>query len=382
MAILKRIIFTFYLTFSWQTFAAEIDFSGFATISGGLTFDEDEPLYGFDEKFNFDNGSLFALQASTDLGDGWGVTTQLLARGAEAWDINAEWAYISYDASDNWRLLMGRQRVDTYMYSDYLDVSYAYHWIKPPDGVYSLSFDVFDGIGSVYSSSIGEFDSSFQIGYGRNQDRGTLFGSERDMDFSDILTASWTINRDWLTVRASYVGVELKIAFDEFAPLFDGWRATGTYASIADDLELSDDSGYFVGLGILIDRESYFIVGEFTQLHPDGNFIPQQDSYYLSFGKYFDSFLVHLTYGADENTSDFSLLDEVPAGVDPGLDFLLARTNGLLTALQEDSTYVILGLRWEMSESVALKVEYTDYQDDDILGIDSSLFQFALTTVF
>ena len=80
------------------------------------------------------------------LGDDWAVTTQFVARGSNAWDLEAEWAYISFDASDERRLLFGRQRAPFYMYSDFLDVSYAYHWIKPPSGVYSLPFDVFDGI--------------------------------------------------------------------------------------------------------------------------------------------------------------------------------------------------------------------------------------------
>ena len=137
-----------------------------------------------------------------------------------------------------------------------------------------------------------------------------------------------------------------------------------------------------MSIGFIIDYESFLIVGEFATVDPGDNFFPDQDSYYLSFGKRFDTLLLHLTYGADENDSDFSILSQVPSGADPGLDFLLASSNGLLANVQEDSSYFVLGLRWEVADSVALKVEYTDYQDDDILGVDASLLQFALTTVF
>ena len=348
----------------------------------GFTLDDDESLEGYDDNFSFDTGSLVALQVSKDLGDGWGVTTQFVARGQDEWDLNAEWAYISYDASDEWRLLFGRQRGPFYMYSDFLDVSYAYHWIKPPSGVYSLPFDVFDGIGSIYTSTLGEFDTTFHVVYGRNSDTTILFGESRDTDFSDFFSASWTINRDWLTFRASYARAELLIPIDELTPLFDGWRATGTFASIGDSLELKEDDGVFVSLGFTIDYEDYLVVGEFTNVDPGDNLFPEQDSYYISFGKRFNSTLVHITFGADEDVANFGMLSNVPVGVDPGLDFLLGSTNGLLLSTEADSSFVTLGLRWEVNDSIAFKLEYTDFDDDHILGTEASLLQLALTTVF
>lgn len=379
--------FKFYLFFivfltSLFTSAAEINFSGFATISGGLTFDKDEELEGYNDKFSFNNGSLVALQASSDLGNGWGLTTQFVARGNQNWDLNAEWAFISYDASDDWRLLFGRQRAPFYLYSDYLDVSYAYHWIKPPSGVYSLPFDVFDGIGSIYTSTLGDFDSTLHVVYGRNNNNSSFFGIERNSDFSDFFSASWSVNKDWLTLRASYARADLLIPFDELTPLYDGWRATVAFANVADGLELVNDKGIFYSLGLIIDQEDYLIVAEATKVDPGDNLFPQQDSYYISFGKRFDTVLVHITFGADQDVANFALLGNVPRGVDPGLDFLLASTNGLLASTEDDSRYIILGARWEMNDSVAFKLEYTDYQEKLLLGTDASLLQFSLTTIF
>ena len=384
MALFKKLLLVCCLLFSWQASAAEIDFSGFATIAGGLTSDDDETLAGYDNEFSFDAGSLIALQASSDLGNGWGVTTQLLARGSEAWDLNAEWAYVSYDASDNWRLLFGRQRGPFYMYSDFLDVSYAYHWIKQPTNVYSLPFDVFDGIGSIYSGSMGDFDTTFQLAYGRNNDAAVFLGEERDTDFANFFSASYTINMDWFTMRASYAEAELTIPFDEFTPLFDGWRAT-PFASIGDELEIAGDKGTFASVGFTADLESILILGEFAQVRPDGNFSSERDAYYLTIGKRFGDVLLHVTYGEDERNGDFSILAPVPAGVDPGLDFLLASSTALLTQVAEDSEFYTVGLRWEVSSSVATKFEYTSYENApeyQLIAGDASLFQFALTTVF
>ena len=128
---------------SSTTTYADIQISGFGSIVGGMTTSSDEQLYGFDDNFDFKEGSLFALQASSDLENGLGVTVQLQAKGADDWDPEFKWAYVSYDVSDDFRVLAGRQRLPFYMYSDFLDVSYAYAWIEPPEGVYNVLFDTF-----------------------------------------------------------------------------------------------------------------------------------------------------------------------------------------------------------------------------------------------
>lgn len=359
-------------------YSAEIRFSGFATIAGGITLDDDESLESYDDNFSFNPKSRIALQAVTDLGDGWGVTAQLLARGSEAWNMEAEWAFLSYDASDNWRLLFGRQRAPFYMYSDFLDVSYAYHWIEPPSGVYSLPFDLVDGVGSIYTSTMGSFDSTLHLTYGRNQDKVDFVGAEREPDFWNFFSAAWTVNRDWLTLRLSYAQTDLTVPIDDFDPLADGWIAAG-FPQVADDIVIIDDFGYFVGVGLIVDYEDYLIVAEYTEVHPGDSVFPVQDSYYVSFGKRFDTLMVHLTYGADENVAN-NILGGVPVGIDPGLDFLIASTAGLFASQEEDSTFFTLGARWEVSDSVAFKAEFTKYDDD--LSSDASLLQFALTTVF
>lgn len=364
------------------TNANDINFSGFATFAGGSTTNNNETLDGYDDTFAFDTGSLVALQASSDLGNDWGVTIQLLARGSEEWNLNAEWAYLSYDVNDEWRLLFGRQRAPFYMYSDYLDVSYAYHWIKPPSGVYSLPFDVFDGIGSIYTVALGDFDTTFHLVYGRNNDKSPLLGEDRNTDFSDFFSGSITLNRDWLTLRASYARADLLIPINELSSLFDGWRATGTFASIGDQLEIKGDAGDFASVGFIIDYEDYLFVGEYTEVDPGNNLFPKQNSYYLSFGYRIDTILLHFTYGADKDKANFNILNNVPAGVDPGLDFLLTSTNGLLLSTEQDSSFWTLGVRWEVADSMALKMEFTDFKDDRPLATEASLFQLALTTVF
>jgi hypothetical protein len=189
-----------------------------------------------------------AIQASSDLSDGFSVTAQILSRGADDWDPKFEWAYVAYEANDNLRILAGRQRVPFYMFSDFLDVSYAYAWIAPPNGVYNVPFDTFDGIGAIYNSSLGEFDTTLHVIYGGNNSDIQAFGVDNTSDFNDIAGAALTVTRDWLTLRAAYLQAEMNIDLQRTQPLVNGWNSV-SQSHIADQIDISEDTGSFIELG-------------------------------------------------------------------------------------------------------------------------------------
>ncbi len=378
----RRMVITLAVLFlPLNLIAGEVDFSGFATIVGGFTAGSNETLEGYDNKPSADQNSLFGLQAYVDLGNDWGATTQFLSRGSDVWKLEAEWAYLTYEATDNWRLLFGRQRAPFYIYSDFLDVSYAYHWIKPPSGVYSLVFDVIDGVGSIYNHSIGKFDSTLHITYGRNRDPALHLGQEENLEFTNFFAASWSVNYNWLTLRSSYARTALTVPITPMQGLYDAWRAT-PYQNVADELEALNDWSDYAGVGITIDTRDYLFVSEITRIQPGDNILPDQDSFYVSVGKYFGSLLFHVTYGADSNKANRSILDSVPKNTGTDLDGLVASTQGAFGQVEEESSFYTLGLRWEASDTTALKMEFTRYNDDRVSANNASLFQMALTTVF
>jgi hypothetical protein len=354
---------------------AEIVFNGFANIVGGQTTSSDEKLYGYDDSFDFKNGSLFALQASSDLGNGLGVTAQIMSRGSEDWDPDFEWAYVSYDATEELRFLVGRQRVPFYMYSDFLDVSYAYPWITPPEGVYSVPFDSFDGLGAIYSTSLGEFDTSVQFIYGGYD--GEVEGTAGEFD--DLMGLSLTLNRDWLTLRVGYIQTNMNIAVDS-GGLDSAWNGAG-FPDVASNFVVEDDTGDFIELGFQIDYENILLVGEYTSLTLENTPIADEDSYYVMAGYRFDNILVHVTYGVDENSKD-SFTTGVPSSVDPALDGLVAVTDGYTNSFTDETAYYTFGLRWDFHDSAALKFEYTAYSDDLNNNNDAGLFRTAIVTVF
>ena len=263
---------------------AEITFNGFASIVGGVTSSSDETLYSYDDSFSFAPGSLLALQASSDLGDDLSVTAQILARGEDDWDPSFEWAYIAYDASDNLRVLAGRQRVPFYMFSDYLDVSYAYPWIEPPAGVYSLGFSTFDGLGAMYNSSLGSFDSSIHFIYGGNTSDLFIQGEPQTSRLRDLVGAAWTLNRDWLTLRVAYFQADTEIDVPDIVPLVEGWSQAG-FPEVGEGLKIEGDKGAFTEVGFQIDYENILIIGEYSLLAIDNTLLADEaNSYFLMGG--------------------------------------------------------------------------------------------------
>ena len=355
---------------------AEVNFNGFASIVGGVTTSSDEALYGYDDSFDFSKDSLFALQASSDVGEGLTVTAQILSRGRDDWNTEFEWAYIAYEATDNLRILAGKQRMPFFMFSDFLDVSYAYPWITPPTALYTLPFDTFDGLAAIYSSDIAGFDTSLHVVYGGNNSDMIVAGTEVSADINDVFGLSFTASRDWLTLRAAYFELELNIENPGLTALSEPWRTAG-YNDIANEILILGDKASFLELGFQVDYNNLLIVGEFTQVETD-TIVPDDDAYYIMAGYRFDNLLAHVTYGVKDGGTD-RLTNGVPAGP---LNDLISQTDAATDVQSNDINYVTVGLRWDFHDSAALKFEYTNYTDDLNGDQDAGLFRTALVTVF
>lgn len=55
---------------------------------------------------------------------------------------------------------MGRLRIPFFYYSEFLEVGYAYNWVRLPSDIYNISFSSFDGIDFTQRFSIGSLDNS------------------------------------------------------------------------------------------------------------------------------------------------------------------------------------------------------------------------------
>jgi len=66
-----------------------------------------------------------------------------------------DWGYGRYKVSESLSLKAGRMKYTGNLVSEYVDVGYAYPWVRPPEAIYSedasLSFESFNGTAIVFS---------------------------------------------------------------------------------------------------------------------------------------------------------------------------------------------------------------------------------------
>ncbi|NRB41110.1 MAG: hypothetical protein HRU20_22000 [Pseudomonadales bacterium] len=102
-------------------YAAETDvnFSGFATVAYGKTVSDYE-------EGNFRDFNKFGLRLDADLQDDLTLTAQMTANGDDDYELDIDWLFATYYFTPSLALSVGKVRAPLFMYSDFLDVGYAY----------------------------------------------------------------------------------------------------------------------------------------------------------------------------------------------------------------------------------------------------------------
>lgn len=403
-----------------QIQAADIRINGFASIGGGKTFSEgtdnssnassegeveysaDLPSQGnYNSNFDFKADSIYGVQFSSDLGDGLSATGQITGAGGEDFQATIAWAYISYDINDSWSVQAGRQRIPLFFYSDFLDVGYAYHWMRPPSDI-NLPVDSFDGIKLNWQGSLGDWDARSSVYYGTNETDSEAIG---ELGFDNMIGAVFYASNDWLQLRASHLVGDIWIdnlsansldaTQDQIAyqyviegglPFADGDAnplndATGLAGIIMDKFSRDPDfregqgeenanGAVFSSIAAHATFGNAFVVAEYTIYEFDDPVISEGwtevEGYYMSAGYRIGSLTPHITYSVNERELDnyFNPVTYANASLDPLTDAAIDGT--------EKTESITVGLRWDFHPAAAIKFEYqtsADKSDQEIIDV-------------
>lgn len=338
---------------------AEVNFNGFASIYGGLTLDNNETLYGYDDDLGLKPQSLFGLQATSDLGEGITATAQMIARGAQDFDSEFEWAYLTYSVSEVFDVSAGRIRIPFYKYSEFLDVGYAYPWARTPQDVYGTNFNTMEGLRFNYNAVYGQWDAAWQLVHGRMEDDISIGGASFTASITGITSISLDLSKDWLAFRLGYTqgDVSMDTGLEAAAPLFGS-------SAIFNDVLIAGDYGYFANVGVFIDYNDWLFSMEAIEYTVEDSLIGVEESFYVMLGKRFGDFTLSYTYSEAESSNDFSAADNIVADVGP-LDPAcpVTTTADFFRACVIDgerkNDVNSLTLRWDFSPGAALKVDYS-----------------------
>ncbi|GAA62134.1 hypothetical protein P20652_4030 [Pseudoalteromonas sp. BSi20652] len=340
--------------------SAEVRINGFASIVGGKSLDSDSTLYGYDDDITFKNESKFALQLSADLQEKLTATAQIIARGEDDFDATFEWAYVTYEYSDELQFSAGKMRVPFYKYSDFLDVGYAYRWVRPPKSVYGIPFSTYEGVSVVYSSQLGDWDSTLQGFYGAFDGDIDVFGSELPAELNNLGGINWSLSYDWFSARAAYIVADTSISSNDSGLIgLVSVLSDSGLTNTANDLITEEDKTSFVGVGFSVDYENFLFDAEYTQFEVEDSILPEQSQYYASVGYRIDSVIVHFTYENNDDKHDssrFNTIESIPT--------LNSAVNGALEGLRAQSNVYTIGARYDFHPSAAFKIDFSRFEDD------------------
>ncbi|RVU42075.1 porin [Rheinheimera riviphila] len=353
---------------------AEVNINGFASIKAGKAGSGDS-LYGYTDEIDFKNESLFAVQFQSDLGEKLSVTAQLMARGNNDFDAEFEWAFLTYQLDDAWRLNAGRLRTPFYKYSDFRDVGYAYDWLRTPQSVYDLGFDTIEGVSLYHSGTIRDMQSNIQLVFGAYDGEVTLQGTKAPAQINNIMGASWELSQDWLSVRVAYLVGAVTVDAPVFNPLFNALNGVGLN-SIVKAIDFDEDDGSFFGLGMNYDRNDWLMVAEYTHVKVKDTFYANQDSYYVSLGHRFDSLTPYISYEKDEDDAK----PEIYAGLPANFPLLLPIASIVMGQEFENTSWNV-GMRYDFHPAAAFKVELTS-SENNMTNQKDSLIAIGVDLVF
>ncbi len=394
---MKKIILAITVVFSATTLvtnveAAEVNWSGFASITGGEMISDTkradgvvQRMYGYDDDINFTPESKLALQANSNLGDGLSVTAQAIARGSDDFNLRMEWAYISYDFGESSRVNVGRLRIPFFMYSDSLDVGYTYPWIRPPETVYDLFFSSMEGVSVQFNNPIGSWDSSLQLFGGREKDILKFDANVIDVNVKNLAGAAFTMSNDWLSLRSVYINAKTTFDSTTLTVVENTLKQVG-FNKQANEFAVRDDKTQFMGLGFKAEKGGWFLASEATSIKIFNSFVGDQKSAYISVGKNIDKMMYILTYEHEHDIAKEGITAGIPYPTGTALDALTAGAAAAAASSQLEHTTTTFGVVYNFHPAASFKVDYAirNYKTDQSQKVagSSSVLRFSIDTVF
>ncbi|UXD86482.1 porin [Thalassolituus hydrocarboniclasticus] len=361
------------LAFSPAAFSSDLNINGFMNVTAGNLSTEDISLDGYDDGVSFDVGTLVGLQISKQVNETTSATMQLISRGSDNYSTEASWAYVTYAASEDTDIRMGRLRTPFFYYSDFLEVGYAYNWVRPPSIVYRLdAFSSISGVDVTHRFAIGGMDGSVQAYTGRYNDDFTLSGDTYNIELRRAAGMVFSLNSGDFGARLSYHQADLTL--DANAALagpdgraLDNLAAGGALAGVGDEFTADEDKAKFYQASVSYDNGSTAVIAEWTALDQTTALLNDDSAYLISAAQRFGDTTVHLTYTASEDDLESGVVGQVQKNAES----------------KENS--IILGMRYDYDSSTAFKVDIQQHDEELVNGAKGEsgiLYNVGMSLVF
>jgi hypothetical protein len=251
-----------------------------------------------------------------------------------------------------------------YLISDYIEVGYAYPWIRPPQEVYrvnpintingmelSFQLETDDGVRLSFMPYVGSNTEAIPGSGGAAQFKADNFvGAALQIGISSFTLQASVLQTDILTSGSFIIGTSPGTL--PGGELTETISANSTGTAQLSSVGMSWDVANIVGYTEYVTRN---ISGS------SEGFFPDQEAYYITLGYRIGKFLPHFTFAS--STADPLI----------GLSTPFAP---MVSTVQDSMT---LGMRYELNDAAALKMEYQvvdiDFTDPANAAGGNGLFQ-------
>jgi hypothetical protein len=352
------ITLAFALCPEWAAAAVpQIDVSGFGTGGFAIT-DTGKADFGRSQAqatgTNKDGDvgiSLFGIQGTVRLTDMFSATVQGLVRRqfSANFQLDIPVFFLKAEVTRDLAVRVGRIQLPTFMVSDYRQVGYSNTWIRPPVEMYGqIPFDNDDGADVLYRKSLGPFDISTQVFYGKTD--------------ASLAVATIQGRRNW--------GVDTTITIGPLS--VRGGRSESTFTSIstqtntllaevsaagfpdlANRLSPTNVPFRFTNIGFSLDGTHLTAEGEASR-EKAGGYLASLDAQYVLAGYRVRKFTPYVMYARSKITSERT--DPTIPHFGPLLPLALG-VDQLINSFGGDQHTISAGLRWDLHDSVDMKAQ-------------------------
>lgn len=370
-------------------------FDGFASIVVGQTLDDNEvflaePISGgvYDDELSFNKESIFGLKSSIKFNDKLSFTVQAVARSAQNFNVEIDRSYITYQINQNWKVSAGKKNLVFFKYSDYLDVGYAYNFMRPPVPIYILPFNNYDGASITYDNHFGDYDFSIETytGTAKGIDSVSLSGvnSKLTFDFQNIYGIVFNLYAEDWDVRVGAHSFELQsdlvgdistltainggmISQADADAL--GLMATDVFIADGDPLVADNNKASWITGSGSYSPENLMMSYEFFLYRDDLGF-NDQDSHFVNIGYRLGKWTPTISWSSAKEKQD-QIHAVAPIGINKGAPKTHYETLGLT-------------LRYEVEANVAAKFDVTSFKDkgETLTFGDSTLLSAGIYITF
>ena len=354
-----------------------VKISGFGTAAltyadtGRAEFVRPNQAEGSSRDFRTGIDSNLGLQADMPVNSWLSLTAQGLVRKDAEANYGAEltWAFAKARISDELSLRVGRVGLPVFMISDYRNVGYANHSVRPPAEVYSqVPFNSIDGLDLSWQHGFGDTDVTAQLAYGKV--KSPLAGSIHAQG-KGIAALNISAEHGPFTLRAGHAVA--KVTIDDSVSLntlVGSLRAAGAgyrfpqLATLAGEIEANEKRARFSSLGLAMDWNDIVVQAEYAKRKTEA-YINDTSAWYVMGGYRIGKFMPYVSHA--ELKIDSAIANTVPAACPAGYPAACTPTMQQLGAGvrrlpntgvgQGEQSTSSIGVRWDFASSVALKAQ-------------------------